>query len=128
MKKQILCWTMGLACFAVVSIAAGPQSSGIPTEVCQALEQYVAEINYAGAVKDKAQREEKYAGARNALAPVLKKHNKESLLAQAAEFAEYTELTAGTDPTDPKFGELLQKRINSGAALQGLCMSYTTSR
>jgi len=42
------------------------------------------------------------------------------VLIQAAEFAQYGELVASTDPTNPKFGEFLDNKLKSGAAVQ--CM------
>jgi hypothetical protein len=107
----------------------GAQSSSqVPEEVCQAIEQCVAQINVAGAIRDKSTRQQQYSNALSTLTPVLKRYGKENLSTQAAEFAQYTELVAGTDPTDAKFGELVEKRLKSRALLQNICMPYTTTR
>ncbi len=128
MKRQLLCFILGLICLATASIAGAQQISGVPAEVCQALDHYVAAIYTAGAETDKAARQEQYSAALKTLTEVLKRHSKDHLLTQATGFAQYTELVASTDPTDAKFGEHLEKRLKSGAALQDLCMPYTTKR
>lgn len=128
MKWQFLCLILGMICLAMASIAGAQQTSDVPTEVCQAIDQYVAEIYTAGAGTDKAARQEQYSAALKTLTAVLKRHNNDHVVTQAAEFAQYTELVAGTDPTDAKFGEFLSKRLKSGAALLDLCMPYTTKR
>jgi hypothetical protein len=128
MKRQLLCSILGLICLAMASIAEAQPGSAVPAEVCQAIDQYVAQIYTAGAGTDKAARQEQYSAALKPLTAVLKRRSMDHLLSQATEFAQYTELVASTDPTDAKFGELLEKRLKSGAALQEVCMPYTTKR
>ena len=128
MKREVLLFIMGLICLASPSIAGAQQSSKIPADVCQAIEQYVAQINVAGAGKDKFTRQQEYAAALNTLTAVLKRYGKDNISTQANEFARYTELVAVTDATDAKFGELVDKRLKSRAALQDICMPYTTAR
>lgn len=128
MKLKFLGLFLGMICLAMASIVGAQQGSGVPAEVCQAIDQYVAEIYTVGAGTDKAARQDQYSVALQRLSAVLKKHNKDQVVTQAAEFAQYTELVASTDPTDAKFGELVSKRLKSGAALQDLCLPYTTKR
>jgi hypothetical protein len=127
-KRKILGSILGIICLAMVSIADAQQSSDMPAAVCQALEHYVAQINSTVAVSEKPARQEHYTVALSALTPVLKQYKKDQLLAQAAEYAQYCELVTAADPTNPKLGELLDKKLKLGAALQGLCLPSPSSR
>jgi hypothetical protein len=128
MNRRAFCAIGCLVCLAMASIAGGQQNSGVPAEVCQAIEKFVATVNTSGAVKDKKERQKQYSVALESLAAVIKRYGSDNLLQQAREFVEYTELIADTDPTDPRFSDFLAKRIKSGGNLQSLCMPYTTSR
>ncbi len=136
MKRVWLGLIVGLICLGMMAIAGGQQGTGkgqasprdLPAAVCQAIEQYIAKIDAARSIGDKTQRTEKLSAAQDELASVLKRNDSTSLLSQASAYARYTELMASTDPTDTKFGELVEQRLNSRAALLEACSSYTTSR
>jgi hypothetical protein len=128
MIRRILISIVGLICLTSAATSGAQKGATVPAEVCQAIEQYVAQINTAGTLKEKAARDESCAAALKALNEVLKRYGKNNLSAQASEFAKYSELVASTDPTDANFGELVSKRLKSRAVLQELCMPYTTGR
>jgi hypothetical protein len=128
MNKWVLRFIIGIVCVFASLPAGAQQAPDVPPAVCQAIEQYVALINSAAANRDKALRQEQYSTALKALSAVLKQHSKEALTAPALEFAERTEDVACCDPGAAKFGDLAQKRLNAGAALQNICLPYTTSR
>jgi hypothetical protein len=128
MKNRITGNVIGLICLAVVSIAGAQQAPNIPAEVCQSLEQYVARVNSAGVESAMRVRQEQYDAALTTLSTVLKRHGMADLLTKATEFANATEAMAVTDPTNAQFGDLVSKKLKSGAALQDVCMPYTTAR
>ncbi len=71
MKRQILISILVLIGLTSAAISGAQQKSTLPAQVCQAIEQYVAEINTAGTLKTKAAREEQYAASMTALTKVL---------------------------------------------------------
>ncbi|MFH0824392.1 MAG: hypothetical protein V2B18_16690 [Pseudomonadota bacterium] len=122
MKIRIIGLLAGLFCLLAVCMSFAQQKSSLPEDVCNAIEQYVAQITVAGTGKDKAARLERYSSALKALTEVLKRHKKDDLLKSAEEFAKCTEDVAGVDPTNAKFGEFTQKKLLAGSALKALCM------
>lgn len=136
MKKLELCLMVGALCLTMMSVAGGQQSAGKgkssssdpPAAVCQAIEEYISNIDAARAVKVKSERETKYAQAQEGLAAVLKQHNKADLLPQVTAYAKYTEQVASSEPTDAQFDKIVDQRLKSRSALLDMCTSYTLSR
>ncbi len=137
MKRLALCLILGMICMVMVSFAgaqeragkARPSSKGLPPEVCKAIEQYVAKIDSARAVKDMAARTRKYGEAALELAAVLNpRSDKDALLTLAADYVTYTERVVAGDAKDANLDELLEKRLNTRTKLLEMCSSYTTTR
>jgi hypothetical protein len=128
MKRLFFVYTLGLMCLFLAESSSAQQGSSVPAEVCAAIEQYVAQINSTAAITVKADREAQYASALKTLTEVLTKHKQDTIIAKAAELADYSEQAAACDPSDPKFGGILEKRLQSRAWLQNVCMPYTTAR
>jgi hypothetical protein len=127
--KRLILLLIAAAFIPAMALGAGGlESSTVPADVCKAIEQYVARVNTIGALSDKAERQGYYSKALSDLEPVIRRYKMDPLLPMAKEFAEATELVTVTDPVDGKFGELTDKRLKSRAALQNLCMPYTTAR
>lgn len=127
--KRLILWLIAAALFpAMALVAVAQDSSTVPADVCKAIEQYVARVNTIGTLSDKSARQEYYSKALSDLEPVIKRYKMDRLLPLATEFSQYTELVAVTDPVDAKFGEVTDKRLKSRAALQNICMPYTTAR
>jgi len=135
--KRLAIWMMAWAiCLGVGPITEAQQSGGaekassraLPAQECKAIEQYIAKIDSARSIKEKAQREEKYAGAQAELKAALKGRDDAALLDQASEYAKATELVASTDPTESKLSEILDKRLKLRSALLDRCEDYTATR
>lgn len=135
--KRLVQWLMlGTICLAIVSFAVAQGGTGkaksnskqLPAEVCKAIEQFIAQIDSARSVKEKAAREAKFAKAQDELAMVLKRNDKLALLSEASAYIRYTELVVSGDAKDANLDELLQKRLETRSGLLGLCTSYTTTR
>jgi hypothetical protein len=136
MKRLALCLIVGMICLGVGSIVLGQQDSGgvkpkpdsLPADACKAIEQYVAKINAAGSVKDKAKREVQYSQAQDGLTTALKNLGRPEVIEHAMGYSQYTEQIVVTDPLDKGYGDLVEKRIKLSELLLNLCMSYTTAR
>jgi len=136
MKQLTLCLALGAIFLALVSAGIAQQSgaagkapaSKLPDEVCKAIEQYVAGIDSARTVRDKAEREEKYAAAQKALVPVLSRFGKTYLLEEITVYAQHCEEVATADPTDAKFEKLVAQRLGTRSKLLEWCSSYTPTR
>jgi hypothetical protein len=127
-SRRIFCLVLGVLWLIAAPPSGAQQGPDMPVAVCEAIEEYVAQINSAAANKNKVSRQEQYSAALNMLSAALKQHNKESLLKPAKDFTDSTELVVCCDPSNAKYGELVKNRLNAGSALQKICMPYTTSR
>ncbi|MBI5249700.1 MAG: hypothetical protein HY912_09410 [Desulfomonile tiedjei] len=135
MKKLALCLALvtvflSMACIAGAqkSLGRGQLSGEAPSELCNAIEQYVAQIDATRAIRDKARREAKYTEAQKELAPVLKQYDKVQMLDAAASYAHYSELVLTTDPADVSFSDNVDKRLKSRTDLMEPCAPFTTQR
>jgi hypothetical protein len=135
MKLTMVWLTVGAVCLAVASMGVAQQTGGagkepgsLPDEVCKAIEQYIAGIDSARTARDKAERDGKYAAAQQALAPVLTRSGKASLLAEITMYAQQSELVAAADPTDANFEKLVAQRLSTRSKLLGWCSSFTPTR
>lgn len=136
MKRRTLCLIAGAIFLGMVTMSAAKQDAGkgkpssgsLSADVCSAMEQYLARIDAAGALKEKAKREEKYAEARKELTEVLKRHDRASLLAEALEYENAAEQVVTADPTTDSFPGLVEKRINLRGELLGRCPNFKTTR
>lgn len=128
MQRKIPYIVLGLFLLAGAALSRAQQAPTMPTDVCQAIEVYVAQINTAGSLTAKAERERLYASSLKDLNGVLKRYGKQDLSTKASEFADYTEQVTSCDPTNSTFGALVEKQLQSRAWLQNLCMPYTTAR
>jgi len=130
------CLIVGAICLAIASAGSADQSgeggkaySGkLPDEVCRAIEQYIAAIDAARALKDKADRGERYAAAQQALMAGLQRFGKTSLLADITSYAQQSELVSTTDPTDVTFDKRIAERLNTRSKLLDWCSSFTIKR
>ncbi len=101
----------------------------LPAQECKAIEQYIAKIDAARSIREKTQREEKYAEAQAQLTAALKGRDEAApLLGEALEYAKRTEQVATADPTDPKLSEILENRLKLRSALLERCTEYTANR
>jgi hypothetical protein len=135
MKRLILCAIVAMVCLGGVATVSGQgkgkdtfPTQSLSNEVCKAVQQYIASVSAAAAIKDKARRDENYGAARKALESVVKDRDTRGVLTEAAAYAQYTELAAVSDPTAAGFSELLEKRSKSSSTLLDMCMSHTLSR
>jgi hypothetical protein len=135
MKRLLFGIIMATICLSMAAVIQAQQPGGtsgkpskLPDEVCQAAIQYVAKIDSARSIKEKAKREEKYAEALDALATALKNYDKPSLLAKASEYAQCTESVASADPRDPTFDDSVAKRLQLRSVLLGMCEGFTLGR
>jgi len=135
--KRLVIWMMAWAiCLGVGPITEAQQSSGaekasaraLPAQECKAIEQYIAKIDAARSIREKAKREEKYEEAQAELKAALKGRDDATLLDQASEYAKSTELVASTDPTDSKLSEILDRRLKLRSGLLERCQDYTATR
>jgi hypothetical protein len=92
-------------------------------DACKAIEKYIADIDAARSVKEKAKRDEKYAAALDALKAVVKAPGDAALIAEAAAYPVHTERVLAVDSTDPKLEELIELRLKCRARLLGSCVS-----
>jgi hypothetical protein len=139
MKRLALCLILGIVCMGMVSYAEAQEKAGkgksssktLPSEVCKAIEQYVAKIDAARAVKDPATRSGMYFEAAAALqdpASMLKGPDKDNVLSIAANYAGYTEMVVSGDAKDAHLDTVLEKRLNARTELLEMCSSYTSTR
>ena len=136
MKRLALYLTLGIFCAAIVSFAGAQQSTrkgkstsrGLPAEVCKALEQYVAKVDSARSMNEKASRDVKYKQAQEELAAVLKKYGKSALLSEASDYARYTELVVSVDAKDANMDQLIDQRLKKRTSLLEMCSTYSTRR
>jgi len=136
MKSPILCLILVVICLGVFSISgAQAQKSGgktasspPPREVCRAIEAYVAKVDTAKSVSDPSKRAEQYAEAKQDLETVLKRNDRTSLLATAADYVPFTEQVVTTEATNPKLNEYLEKRSKLRETLLDMCSDYTVTR
>lgn len=128
MKRLVICSIIGLIYSFYVIPSGAQQGPSVPTEVCQAIEQYVAQIDSASAIDSRKQREALYASALKDLNEVLNKTRQLGLYVKASDFANFSEQAISCDPSDANFASFLEKKLQSRTWLQNLCMPYTTSR
>jgi 7-keto-8-aminopelargonate synthetase-like enzyme len=136
MKKLVMVLIVGAICLAAAVIAQAQQSGGegktssraLPAQECKAIEQYIARIDAARSIREKAQRETKYSEAQAELKAALKSRDNAAPLAQATEYANTTEQVATMDPMDSKLSEVLDKRLKLRGALLERCEDYTATR
>ncbi len=136
MKRLALCLILGIFCTATVSLAGAQQSTGkaksaskgLPTEVCKAIEQFVAQIDSARSITEKSSREKKYNQAQEQLAAVLTKYGKSAMLSEASQYVLYTELVVSGDAKDANLDQLIDQRLKKRTSLLEMCSTYTTTR
>jgi len=136
MKRLVIWMLVGAICFGAGSVALAQQSGGqrkasskaLSAQECKAMEQYIAKIDAARSISQKARREEKYEEAQAELTKALKGRDDNGVLAQALEYAKRTEQVVTTDPTDPKLAEILDSRLKLRSSLLDRCKDFTATR
>ncbi len=135
MKAPAICIMVVLVCLSVLPVrgqtprdVGKASSEKLSTEVCQAMDRYVAKIDAAKSEADPSERSRKYDEAKAELESVLKAQNKTSLLTDAVLYATYTEDVASKDAVDQKLTEALEKRSKLREKLLQMCMNYTKTR
>ncbi|MDQ7782036.1 MAG: hypothetical protein RDU20_04105 [Desulfomonilaceae bacterium] len=130
MTKSTLCFTVGLICLSLISTVAAQQDSArrktprsLPTEVCRAMEQYIATVEAARSVKDGDDRKARYAAAEKKLAEVLKRYGKTALLTEITEYAHYSERAATAGARDPDLTKILADQLKIRTKLLEWCTS-----
>ncbi len=128
MKTSASCLIFTIVFLGITGFAVAQNKSEPPSELCNAIAQFVAEIDATRAIKDKAKREANYTEAQKELAMVLKTYGKPLLLDAASSYAHYTELVFNADPRDSAFSDLVDKRLKSRTDLMNPCAPFTTQR
>jgi hypothetical protein len=128
MKESMWCLIFTIVFLGMTGFALAQNKGEPSSELCNAIEQFVAEIDATRAIKDKARRDANYTEAQKELAMVLKTYGKPLLLDAASSYAHYTELVLNADPRDPAFSDLVDKRLKSRTDLMNPCAPFTTRR
>jgi uncharacterized membrane protein affecting hemolysin expression len=110
------------------TLAQSTSSQALPATVCKAITTYIAKVDAARSISEKAKREKQYAEARDGLSAVLDQYGQATLLTEASSYAQYTEIIATADPGKPGLADDLDKRLKSRSALLERCSDYTSSR
>jgi hypothetical protein len=136
MKRLVMIVLTVVISLGAISLAMGqppaPESAtdsqALPAAVCNAIATYIAKVDAARSVSEKAKREAKYDEAKSELASVLNRYDKASLLTEAYSYVRYTEIVATADPGKAGLDDDLDKRLKSRSALLQRCADYTSSR
>jgi hypothetical protein len=136
MKGLVTIMLTALTVFGTVSLTAGQApspkaaaaSQDLPVAVCRAIETYIAKVDAARSISEKAKRDAKYTEAKNELSSVLSQYDKASLLTDASSYAHYTEIVATADPGKPGLDDDLDRRLKSRSALLERCADYSTGQ
>lgn len=136
MNRLVIWMMVGAICVGVGSLAQAQQSGGegkasskaLSAQECKAIEQYIAKIDAARSISQKAQRDENYEEAQAELKTAVKGRGDDTVLAQALEYAKRTEQVVTTDPTDPRLTEILDRRLKLRSGLLDRCKDFTATR
>jgi len=136
MKTAVLFIVAVIVCMALLtSVGAQAQSEKtkssqdtLPREACQALENYIANIDSAQSQPDSSRRAERYKEAKDKLEPVMKRYGKSAVLEQAYQYATYTDEIVTSDAADARLGDKMDQRLKLRAKLLGMCENYTATR
>lgn len=130
MKRLALCILSAIICLGFATITQAQQAASArkqssqqwPQKVCKTVEQYFAGIDAARSTTNKAEREKKYAAAKQSLVAVLEPLGRISLIEELAEYQALTESIINANPSSPAFPGLVDKRLKVRNSILNHCL------
>lgn len=94
-------------------------------KVCKPIEQYFALIEAAASSLIKAEREKKYAAAKQSLTAALEPLGKAALIEELVKYQRITESIVQANPDSPTFPQLMDKRTNMRTSILNHCLNVS---